>query len=130
MERITFSELFGGYLYGPADLEDIVLGDGYVRLVLRDSAGRAFSAVYRGCAYWSITQRVIGKHFSIVQEVKAEKLTLPEYAGIRRGLQGGGVSALELLSKWELEGYRFYFHNTSEADGGYLVVAKEVRMNA
>lgn len=129
MERITVSELFGGYLYGPADLEDIVLGDDYVRLLLRDSAGRALSAVYRGCAYWPITQRVIGKHFSIVQEVKTKKLALPEYVGIRHALQGGGISALELLHKWEFEGYRFYLHNTNEADGGYLVVAKEVSMN-
>ena len=126
MKQITVSELFGGYHYGPADLRDIELGDGYVRLLLRDSAGRAMSAVYRGCAYWSITQSAIGKHFSIVKEVKAAELSAPEYALILSGMQKSGGSPLVLLQKWAGEGYRFYLHLTDEKNVDYLVVAREL----
>lgn len=126
MKQITVSELFGGYHYGPADLTGIELGDGYVRLLLQDAAGWEMSAVYRGCAYWPITQSVIGKHFSIVREVKAADLAAPEYALALSGLQKGGGSPFELLQKWEAEGYRFYLHLTDERDVDYLVVAREL----
>ena len=128
MERITVSKLFGGYCYGPADLKDIELGDGYVRLLLQDCAGRALSAVYRGCAYWPITPNAVGSHFAMVQEVKAEKLTSPEYAGILLALQKEG-SPTELLLKWETEGYHFYLHSTNERDVDYLVVAREMSVD-
>lgn len=123
MKSMKISELYSGYRYGPADLTDIELGDGYVRLRL-DRAGRAMSAVYRGCAYWSITPDVIGKHFSLVQELKAEKLTAPEYAHILSGLKKNGASPPALLQKWEADGYRFYLHSTNKRDIDYLVVAR------
>lgn len=126
MKQITVSELFGGYHYGPADLEGIELGDGYVRLLLRDAAGRELSAVYRGCAHWPITPSAVGKHFSIVREVKSAELAAPEYALVLSDLQKGGGSPLELLQKWEAEGYRFYLHLTDEKDVDYLVVAREL----
>lgn len=129
MKQITVSDLFGGYCYGPADLEDIVLGDGYVRLRLRDSSGHTLSAVYRGCAYWSITPDTIGRHFSLVQEVRAEIITAAEYSHVLRGLEKAG-SPTELLQKWEAGGYRFYLHSTGERDVDYLVVAKGVRIDA
>lgn len=126
MKQIKVSELYGGYQYGPADLADIELGDGYVRLLLRDVVGRGMSAVYRGCAYWSITQSAVGKHFSIVKEVKVAELNAPEYALVRFGLQKSGDSPFELLNKWEAGGYRFYLHLTDEKDVDYLVVAREL----
>ena len=128
MERITVSKLFGGYLYGPADLRDIELGDGYVRLRLQDSTGRALSAIYRGCAYWPITPNAVGSRFAIVQEVEADKLTSPEYANILLDLQKRGSPA-ELLQKWETEGYHFYMHRTNERGVDYLVAAREVSVD-
>lgn len=126
MKQIKVSELYGGYHYGPADLTGIELGDGYVRLLLRDSTGRAMSAVYRGCAYWSIAPDAVGKHFSIVKEVTAAELVAPEYALVLSGLQKSGGSPPELVQKWEAEGYRLYLHLTDERDVDYLVVAREL----
>jgi len=126
MERITVAKPFGGYCYGPADLKDIELGDGYVRLLLQDSAGRALSAVYQGCVHWPITQGVIGRHFAIVQEMKALELARPEYRHVLIGLQKNGTPPEELLQRWDAEGYRFYLHVTNERDVDYLVAARKL----
>ena len=130
MEQVTVSGLFGGYCYGPADLSDIELGDGYMRLLLRDASGRKLSAVYRGCAYWPITQSALGRHFTVVEEVSLPRLAQTEYANVRYGLRTGSASPMELLEKWQAEGYHFYLHGTNERDADYLVVAREVRVNA
>lgn len=129
MKQIAVSDFFGGYCYGPADLLGIELGDGYVRLLLRNLNGQSFSADYKGCVYWPITQDVVGKHFSVVQMIKTEKLSLPEYVNVQRSIKVSRDTAMESLDKWEAKGYHIYLHSTSKRDEDYVVVAKELLVN-
>lgn len=126
MERVTVPQIYSGYHYGPADLREIELGDGSMRLRLRDASGRALLAEYRGCVYWPITPDVVGRHFTIVEEISLDQLITPDHANVRFSLQTGGLLTSQLLQKWQLEGYRFYLHNTSEKGLDYLVVAKQM----